>query len=110
MLPRRATPVTRSGLAETYRIAYICGMNAQLPTTSPTNAQTVALTEARDNIKAIVDEVVETGTEYTITRHGKPVAVILAYDEYEALLETLNILGDDETMDAIAEAQDEMSG
>lgn len=85
-------------------------MNAHSPASSTTNAQTVALTEARDNIKAIVDEVVETGSEYTITRHGKPVAVILAYDEYEALLETLNILSDDDTMDAIAEAQAEVAG
>jgi antitoxin YefM len=74
------------------------------------DSPSVALTEVRDNIKAIIDEVVDTATEYTITRHGKPVAVILSYDEYESLVETLNILSDDDAMDAIAEAEAELNG
>lgn len=69
--------------------------------------QTMALTEARDNLRTIIDDVLATGTQYTITRHGRQVAVVLSYDEYEALIETLNILSDDDTMDAIAEAESE---
>ncbi len=75
-----------------------------------TDAQTVALTDVRDNIKTIVDEVVATGNEFTITRHGKPVAVILSFEEYESLVETLNILSDDAAMDAIEEAEAELNG
>ncbi|WP_063920408.1 type II toxin-antitoxin system Phd/YefM family antitoxin [Nocardia violaceofusca] len=75
----------------------------------PTDTSSVvALTEARENLKDIIDEVVETGTEFTITRHGKPLAVVLSYEEYESLLETLNILSDDDAMDAIAEAEAEL--
>jgi antitoxin YefM len=70
----------------------------------------VPLTEVRDNIKAIIDEVVSTATEYTVTRHGKPVAVILSYEEYESLVETLNILSDDDAMEAIEEAEAELNG
>jgi hypothetical protein len=70
----------------------------------------VPLTEVRDNIKAIIDEVVGTATEYTVTRHGKPVAVILSYEEYESLVETLNILSDDDAMEAIEEAEAELNG
>lgn len=66
------------------------------------------LTEVRDNFKAIVDEVLSTGTEFTITRHGRPVAVVLSHDEYESMVETLNILSDDDTMDAILEAEAEI--
>lgn len=69
----------------------------------------VALTDVRDNIKAIIDEVVTTSTEYTVTRHGKPVAVILSYEEYESLVETLNILSDDDALSAIEEAEAELS-
>lgn len=69
----------------------------------------MALTDVRENIKAIIDEVVSTGTEFTITRHGKPVAVILSSDEYESLVETLNILSDDDAMAAIDEAETELS-
>lgn len=74
------------------------------------DSPSVALTEVRDNIKAIIDEVVGTGTEYTITRHGRPVAVILSHEDYESLVETLNILSDDDAMDAIAEAEAELNG
>lgn len=93
-------------LAETYELTYVGRMDG---TSKVGEASTVALTEARDNLKAIVDEVVETGNEFTITRHGKPVAVILSYEEYESLVETLNILSDDDAMDAIEEAEAELN-
>lgn len=63
------------------------------------------LTEVRDNLSEILDRVAVTGQEFVITRHGRPVAVLLAFDEYEALVETLNILSDDDTMDALTEAE-----
>ena len=46
-----------------------------------------------------------TGPTIEISRHGRPVAVVVGYEEYESLLETLNILADETTMDAIAEAE-----
>ena len=64
---------------------------------------TVPLTEVRDNLRKIVDDVVKTGDEYVITRHGKPQAVVISYDEYESLLESLNLLSDNAAMAAIAE-------
>jgi antitoxin YefM len=64
---------------------------------------TAPLTEVRDNLSEIVERVAAAGEEWVITRHGKNVAVILGYDEYEALLETVNILSDDDTMEAIDE-------
>lgn len=66
---------------------------------------TAPLTEVRDKLREVVDTVVETGTEFVITRHGKPVAVVLSHDEYESLVESLNILSDSDTMDAIAEGE-----
>jgi len=81
-------------------------MDATSPTEAPVS--TMALSDVRENLRTIVDEVLATGTEYTITRHGKPVAVLLSYDEYESLIETLNILSDDETLAAIDEAEAEL--
>ena len=63
------------------------------------------LTEARSRLSEIVDEVASTGSTIEISRHGRPVAVVMGYDEYESLIETLNILTDEATMDAIAEAE-----
>jgi len=66
-----------------------------------------ALTEARDRLSEIVDQVAVSSDVFTITKHGRPLAVVLGYDEYESLIETLNILGDADTMDAIGEARNE---
>ncbi|OLE25316.1 MAG: hypothetical protein AUG49_11110 [Catenulispora sp. 13_1_20CM_3_70_7] len=71
---------------------------------------TVPYTEARDKFREILDEVATTGTEYVVTRHGRPVAVVLGYDDYESLIETLNILSDESAMTAIAEGEAEFSG
>lgn len=68
---------------------------------------TAALTEVRDNLSEIIDSVASTGEEWVVTKHGRPVAVILSFDEYESLIETVNILSDESAMDAIREAEAE---
>lgn len=65
---------------------------------------TESLTEVRNRLPQIIDEVVSTGSEKIVSRHGRQVAVILSYDEYESIIETLNVLSDPETMEALAEA------
>ena len=67
------------------------------------------LTEARNRLSEIVDEVTSTGSELVITRHGKPAAVVMGYEDYESLIETLNILSDSETMRVLAEAEDDLA-
>jgi antitoxin YefM len=68
-------------------------------------SQTMApLTEARDRLSEIIDDISTTGADLVITRHGRPVAVVISHDEYESMIETLNILSDTETMAALAEA------
>jgi antitoxin YefM len=37
----------------------------------------------------------------TITRRGEPVLVVLPYDFYESLVETMEIMGDPSMMDAL---------
>lgn len=66
------------------------------------------LTEVRERLSEVVDEVSTEGTEMTITKHGRPVAVILGIEEYESLIETLNILSDPDTMAAIGEGLAEL--
>ena len=66
------------------------------------------LTKTRERFSELVDEVVATGAELTITKHGRPVAVLIAYDEYESLVETVNILSDPDTMAAVEEAESDI--
>lgn len=70
---------------------------------------TAPLTEARDRLSEIVDEVSTRGTEWIITRHGRPTAVIVSFADYEALIETLNILSDEDTMEALDEAAEDLA-
>lgn len=67
--------------------------------------RTGPVTDTRENLSEILEEVVTTGGEYVITKHGRNVAVLLSYEEYESMIESLNILSDNEMMAAIAEAQ-----
>jgi antitoxin YefM len=69
---------------------------------------TVPSTELREKLSDVLDDVEATGAEYVITRHGRPIAVVLSHDEYESLLESLNILSDAETMAAIAEGDEDL--
>jgi prevent-host-death family protein len=68
-----------------------------------------SLTEARDRLSEIVDQVATSGDVFTVTKHGRPMAVILGHDEYESIIETLNVLADDTTMAALEEARAEPS-
>lgn len=69
---------------------------------------TAPLSEARERLSEIVEDVATTGADLVITKHGRPMAVVIAYDEYESLIETLNILSDPENMSALAEAESDL--
>ena len=56
------------------------------------------ITEAREELTSLSDELRQTHETVTVTRRGKPVLAILPWDEYEALVETLDIMADDDLM------------
>ena len=70
---------------------------------------TAALSDVREHLSEIVDDVALTGGEYVITKHGRPTAVLLSNDDYESLIETLNILSDNDAMVAISEAERDLA-
>lgn len=74
---------------------------------APRNLSTAPFTEARHRLSDILDEVSTTGNDLVITRYGRPAAVVMGHDEYESLIETLNVLADADTMAAIREAEAE---
>ncbi len=67
--------------------------------------KTLPLTEARKDLSKIVDEVAAVHEHVTITRQGKPAAVVMSADEFESWQETLEIMSDPETMASIARGQ-----
>ena len=57
--------------------------------------KTLPMTEARHTLTALPERLSAAHDAVTVTRRGKPVLAILPWEEYEALVETLEILGDD---------------
>lgn len=62
---------------------------------------TVPLSEAKAKLARILTDVDQLGERVVITRSGRPVGVLLPVDEYEGLLETLEILADPELSRAV---------
>jgi prevent-host-death family protein len=61
------------------------------------------LASVKAHLSALLDEVSRTHEQYTVTRNGQPIAVILAAEDYESLMETIALLSDQEAMDRLAE-------
>lgn len=59
------------------------------------------ITEAREELTSLPDTLSRTHETLTVTRRGKPVLAILAWEEYEALVETLEIMSDDQLMTSL---------
>jgi prevent-host-death family protein len=66
---------------------------------------TLPLAEARANLSKLVDEAVRTHERIEVTRQGRRAAVILSVDDYDSIIETLAILGDQELMREIRDAE-----
>ncbi len=68
-------------------------------------ARAIPFTEARAGLSELLDDVAERHEHVVITRNGRPAAVVLSSEEYEALAETLEILDDDEALEALRESE-----
>lgn len=67
--------------------------------------KTLGLTEARKDLSKLVDEVNSAHEHITITRQGRPAAVVMSADEFESWQETLEILADTGTMASLKRAE-----
>jgi prevent-host-death family protein len=67
--------------------------------------KTYPLAEAKKHLSQLVKEAEEMYDRIVITRNGVEKAVLLSAEEYEGLLETLDILSRKEERDAIARAK-----
>jgi antitoxin YefM len=62
---------------------------------------TVTLSEAKAKLARLLGEVTELGEHVLITRSGKPAGVLMSVEDYEGLLETLEILADSQLAEEI---------
>lgn len=62
---------------------------------------TLSLADARANLSKLVESAVTTHERFEVTRNGDRAVVLLSADDYDALLETVDILSRPDEVDAI---------
>jgi len=68
-------------------------------------SKTLPISEVKARLPELVSRVAEREDEIIVTRNGKPAAVLVGYDEYERLKETLDVLSDEDLMRQIRESE-----
>jgi prevent-host-death family protein len=68
-------------------------------------SKTMPISEVKTRLPELVSGVQEREEEIVVTRNGKPAAVLVNYDEYERLKETLDILSDPVSMQQITQSR-----
>lgn len=61
----------------------------------------LSLTEAQANLSKLVESAVTTHERFELIRNGERAAVLLGADDYDSLLETLDILSNPDEVEAI---------
>ena len=67
--------------------------------------KTIPLAEAKKNLSSLIRDIDEKYDSYSITKNGVSKAVMLSIDEFDGLMETLDILTSKEEREAIARAK-----
>lgn len=70
--------------------------------------KTLPLAEVKKNLSSIVRDIDEKYDRFSITKNGVEKAVILSSEEYDGLLETLDILSNKEEIIAIRKAKEQV--
>ncbi len=67
--------------------------------------ETLPLSDVRSTLSSIVERVEGTHERVTITRNGRPAAVLISPEDLEALEETLDVLSDPAAMQKLREGE-----
>ena len=59
---------------------------------------TLPLAEVRANLSKLVDEAVRTHLRIEVTRQGRRAAVLLSAEDFDSIMETLDVLSDQDLM------------
>lgn len=70
--------------------------------------QAVFYSQARNNLRSIIDKVCTDFDEFVITTKDNQAAVIMSYSEYSAMKETMYLLSSKNNRDRLHEAVDQI--
>jgi antitoxin YefM len=71
-------------------------------------AKIVPFTEARARLTELLDDVEMRHEHVVITRKGRPAAVVVSPEEWEAIQETVEVLQDEELLAALRESEEDV--
>ncbi len=77
-----------------YMIVYTNGM-----------ARNITIKDLRPSLPKVMELVEKQMERFVITKRGKPIGVLLSLQDYEGLLETIDILGDKELVKRLDRAE-----
>ena len=58
----------------------------------------IPISEARHQLMSLPERLADEPGAVTVTRRGKPVLAVMPWAHYEAIMETLDIMGDEDLM------------
>lgn len=70
--------------------------------------KSVTLKTLRPRLPKIIDDIDSKMDRFIITKRGKPVALMMSVEDYESLLETIDILSDTRLMKKLKKAEEEI--
>ena len=69
---------------------------------------TVSVKELRPALPRVIKRIDDRLDRYIITKRGKPMVVMLSVDDYDSLMETLDILADPKAMAGIRRGEEDI--
>ena len=69
---------------------------------------TMSLKELRPELPKVIAKIDGKLDRYIVTKRGKPVIVMLSVEDYESLMETLDILADSKAMTDLRKGEDDI--
>lgn len=69
----------------------------------------ISITEARKKLFKLAEAVQMPDTHYILTIDGKPEVVLMSFEEFESLWETIDELSDPDSLEALRKAEEEFA-
>ena len=71
--------------------------------------ESLSITEARSRLTQLPEQLADMGWAIPLTRHGGPVMALMSWQLFEAIEETLEIMGDPELMAALRKSIEDVA-
>ena len=72
--------------------------------------ETIPITESKARIAELAARVAREHAHFPITRHGRADVMLISVAEYESMQETLDNLGDEETLADLRQSREDFAG